>query len=47
MGKFATPPKYKGSIEKWGNQNPIGRAPMDGPGGKAYQDSEWALKTNE
>ena len=27
-------------------KNPMGRAPMTDHGGKVYQDSDWALKTN-
>ena len=40
------PMKGKGSLGKWGNQNPKGRAPMADPGGKVYQDSGRGLKTN-
>ena len=35
------------SFAKWGNLNPVGKAPMADPGGKVYQDSDWVLKTNE
>ena len=28
-------------------ETPTGREPMTDPGGKVYQDSDWALKTNE
>ena len=41
-----TPPKEKGRCAKGGNQKPMGRSPRTDPGGKAYQDIEWALKTN-
>ena len=41
-----TPSKGKGGFLNGGNQNPMGRAPMTDPGGKVYQDSDWALKTN-
>ena len=41
------PPREKGSFDKWGNKNPIGREPGTDPGCKVYQDSDLALKTNE
>ena len=37
----------KGSFDKWGNLNPIGRAPRTDHGGKVYDDTDWALKTIE
>ena len=40
-------PKNKGSFEKGGNRNPIGTTLRTDPGGKAYQDSDLDLKTNE
>ena len=42
----AIPTKGKGSFDKWGSRNPVGKAPMTEPVGKVYQDSDVALKTN-
>ena len=42
-----SPIKGRGSFAKGRNRNPICRAPMTYHGGEIYQDSDWALKTNE
>ena len=45
--KSSAPPRNKDSFAKGGNPNPIGGTPRTDPGGKAYRDIDWALKTNE
>ena len=40
------PPQYKGSFAKGEHRNPVGKTLRTDPGGKAYQDSDRALKTN-
>ena len=44
--KFAIPQKNNGSFAKGENPNPTGRTPTTDPAGKAYGDSDFALKTN-
>ena len=36
-----------GGFAKWRKPKSDGRAPRTDPGGNAYGDSDWALKTNE